>query len=61
MERPRQGRGRGGTARDVEGGKLFEVVIKMLCDMCQIQWSGPDKDVGVAALPVTWKVSQRYC
>lgn len=23
----------------------------MLCDMCQIQWSGPDRDVGVAVLP----------
>lgn len=39
---------------------LFERLpgLRLAVPESQIQWSGPDKDVGVAALPVTWKMGK---
>jgi hypothetical protein len=35
--------------------------LRLAVPESQIQWSGADKDVGVAALPVTWKVRSTAC
>jgi hypothetical protein len=35
--------------------------LRLAVPEAQIQWSDADKDVGLAALPVTWKVSRMGC